>query len=107
MTRTNHSAYGASETINGCDSRGIGARITPAPGTEWRAEILSLGRIWAPLAAAAGLAALILIGAGLLPAPRRDSSETALAEALAGGSAGLLLETTFTESAGWLSAVGE
>jgi|GEM_PF-1527726 len=27
VTRTNHSAYGASETINGCDSRGSGARI--------------------------------------------------------------------------------
>ncbi|MCM2303356.1 MAG: Ig-like domain-containing protein [Elusimicrobia bacterium] len=27
LTRTNHSAYGASETINGCDSRGNGARF--------------------------------------------------------------------------------
>ncbi|MBI2387773.1 MAG: Ig-like domain-containing protein [Elusimicrobia bacterium] len=26
-TRTNHSAYGASETVNGCDSRGNGARF--------------------------------------------------------------------------------
>ena len=27
VTRTNHSAYGASETVNGCDSRGTGARF--------------------------------------------------------------------------------
>lgn len=88
-------------------ARAIGARIALDPGTGWRSDIVSLGRVWAPLAAAAGLAALILIGAGLLPAPRQDSPETALAEALAGGSTGPVLETTFTGSAGWLSVVGE
>lgn len=88
-------------------ARGIGARIALDRGTGWRTDIVSLGRVWAPLAVAAGLAALILIGTGLLPAPRQDSPETALAEALAGGSTGLVLETTFTESAGWLSAEGE
>lgn len=88
-------------------ARAIGARIALDRGMGWRTDIVSLGRVWAPLAAAAGLAALILISAGLLPAPRQDSPETALAEALAGGATGPVLETTFTESAGWLSAVGE
>ncbi len=88
-------------------ARNIGARIAREPAPGWRTDLVLLGRVWAPLAAAAGLAALILIGAGLLPAPRQDSPETALAEALAGGSTGLVLETTFTGSAAWLSVVGE
>ncbi len=62
----------------------------------------------APLAIAAGLAAIFLLGSGRLPAPTSATAETAFAGVLAGtsGSASLL-ESTLAETAGWLIVEGE
>ncbi|MBK6423553.1 MAG: hypothetical protein IPF77_15300 [Gemmatimonadetes bacterium] len=93
-------------------ARGIAARIArepaPAPPRTWRDDLIDLGRVVAPLAIAAGLAAVFLLGSGRLPASTSTSAETAFAGVLAGtsGSASLL-ESAVAESAGWLIVEGE
>lgn len=93
-------------------ARAIAARIArepaPAPPPSWPDDVIDLGRVVAPLAIAAGLAAIFLLGSGKLPANSGTTAETAFAGVLAGtsGSASLL-ETTVAESAGWLIVEGE
>ncbi|HMV31397.1 MAG TPA: hypothetical protein PKA50_04690 [Gemmatimonadales bacterium] len=93
-------------------ARAIAARIArepaPAPPRSWHDDIIDLGRVVAPLAIAAGLAAIFLLGSGRLPAPTSATAETAFAGVLAGtsGSASLL-ESTLAETAGWLIVEGE
>ncbi len=93
-------------------ARAIAARIArePAPARprSWPDDVIDLGRVVAPLAIAAGLAAIFLLGSGKLPANPSTTAETAFAGVLSGtsGSASLL-ESTVAESAGWLVIEGE
>ena len=93
-------------------ARAIAARIArepaPAPPRTWQDAIVDIGRVVAPLAIAAGLAAVFLLGSGKLPATTSTAAETAFAGVLACTSgSGSLLESTVAESAGWLIVEGE
>ncbi len=91
-------------------ARAIATRIAlepvPAAGG-WRDDIVRLGRVAAPLALAAGLAAVFLIGSGQLPVATENQAETALAGVLAGTTGTSALMQTTAQSATWLAIQGE
>jgi len=91
-------------------ARIIAARVArepvPAPDS-WRDDIVRLGRVAAPLALAAGLAAVFLIGSGRLPVATENQAETALADVLAGTTGTSALMQATAQSATWLAIQGE
>ena len=91
-------------------ARSIAARVAqePPPATGgWRDDIVRLGRVVAPLALAAGLAAVLLIRSGRLQAATETQTETALAGVLAGTTGTSALMQATAPSATWLAIEGE